>query len=239
MPKESKSEFVKLKKLVREFGEAFCINTDPILKKQILFCQSCNCEVNCGQKSQVKQHIKTQNHRNSIKNFKSKQRSVAECFNLSQNEFNSDLCKFMVSNNIPFNKLSYESFKGLFEKYTKFTVPDESNLRKSHLKNLYETVIQEIRSELKDQFIWLSIDETTDRFGNYVTSVIVGSLNANQEKNKIFLLNMEYIPKTNHLNIIQSITNALMLLWPEGIQYGKVLLLVTDVANYMKLLGKN
>jgi hypothetical protein len=64
MPKESKSEFVKLKQFVREFGEAFCINTDHILKKQILFCQSCNCEVNCGQKSQVKQHIKTQNHRN-------------------------------------------------------------------------------------------------------------------------------------------------------------------------------
>jgi hypothetical protein len=49
---------------------------------------------------------------------------------------------------------------------------------------------------------------------------------------------MEYIPKTNHLNIIQSITNALMLLWPEGIQYEKVLLLVTDAANYMKLSGK-
>jgi hypothetical protein len=81
MLKGSKSEFVKLKQFVREFGEAFCINTDPILKKQILFCQSWNCEVNCGQKSQAKQRINTQNHRNSIKNFKNKQRSVAECFN--------------------------------------------------------------------------------------------------------------------------------------------------------------
>jgi hypothetical protein len=49
---------------------------------------------------------------------------------------------------------------------------------------------------------------------------------------------MEYIPKTIDLNIIQFITNALMLLWPEGIQYEKVLLFVTDAANYMKLSGK-
>jgi hypothetical protein len=96
----------------------------------------------------------------------------------------------------------------------------------------------DIRKQLDGQYVWISIDETTDCAGRYVSNVIVGSLNPIAERNVKFLLNMEFLDKTNNFTIVQSVNNALMVLWPEGIKYDKVLLLLTDAAAYMKLAGK-
>jgi hypothetical protein len=232
MPKQSKSQLTKLRQYVREFGDVFTVNTDVISKTHVLYCQSCAAKVNCDQKTQVKQHINTQNHRNSLKNFKSRQLTVQEIIDqnktLNQKEFNTDLCRFLVSMNIPFYKILNQEFKSFIEKYTQFKTPDDSTLRKSYLKDLYDSIIQHIRHELIDQYIWIAVDETTDCMGRYVANVIVGSLNSEVGNNTKFLLNMEFLPKTNNFTIVQSINNALMILWPEGIKYDKVLLLLTS-----------
>jgi len=48
--------------------------------------------------------------------------------NLNINEFNKDLCNFMVANDIPLWKLNNPQFKILFEKYLKQKLPDEWTL---------------------------------------------------------------------------------------------------------------
>lgn len=118
-----------------------------------------------------------------------------------------------------------------------FNVPNPTTLWRTHLKDLYNSAIDSIRAELKDEYIWISIDETSDALGRYVANVIVGSLNKIEDKNKRFLLNMEFLDKTNNCSLVQSVTNAFMILQPEGIRYEKVLLLLTDAAPYMKLAG--
>jgi hypothetical protein len=225
MPKIAESSLVKMKRFVREFGDVFTINTDVKTNIHILYCQSCLVKVNCDQRFQVTQHVNTGQHQKSIKNWKTKQITVQESIAKSQNEFNKDLCKFLVSLNIPFDKLLNPEFKSFIEKYTQYTSPDPSTLRKSYLKQLYNSVMVDIRKQLDGQYVWISIDETTDCAGRYVSNVIVGSLNPIAERNVKFLLNMEFLDKTNNFTIVQSVNNALMVLWPEGIKYDKVLLL--------------
>jgi hypothetical protein len=93
-----------------------------------------------------------------------------------------------------------------------FNVPNPTTLWRTHLKDLYNSAIDSIRAELKDEYIWISIDETSDALGRYVANVIVGSLNKIEDKNKRFLLNMEFLDKTNNCSLVQSVTNAFMIL---------------------------
>lgn len=234
MPKTAKGLKIKLKQFVKDFGDVFSIRTDVISKNEYLFCLSCQTRVECGQRSQVRQHLNTQNHTKSLKNFNKNQKTVAEMFDKNQNTFNEDLCRLLVKLNIPFHKLGNKDFKQFFEKYTDFSLPAPNTLWSNHLKNLYDMTTEIIRSELKDQYIWLGIDETRDCFGRKVANIIVGSLDCDSNNCKKLILNFEFIDNTKSHTIVQSVTTGLMILWPEGIKYDRLLLLLTDAAPYMK-----
>lgn len=93
------------------------------------------------------------------------------------------------------------------EKYTTHTIPHELTLQKSYLQVCYEKKMQEIKSSLKDKFIWVSIDETTDITGRYVANVIVGEMTTEPEKSKkSYLLTSEQLERTNHTTISRFLT---------------------------------
>jgi hypothetical protein len=73
--------------------------------------------------------------------------------------------------------------------------------------------------------------------GRYVVNIVVGTLEI--ENSKRFLLSTSFIPHNNSIAMNQTINDALVLLWPKGIQYDKILLLITDRAKYMRKLGSN
>lgn len=99
------------------------------------------------------------------------------------------------------------------------------------MKKIYENKIEEIRMNLRDEKIWISIDETTDLRKNAIGHVIVGNLK--RTDSKCYLLTSEILEKTNQSTISQLFLDSLTLLWPNGIQYEDVLLFVTDSASYM------
>jgi uncharacterized protein YoxC len=238
MPKHTEPLLTKMKRFVREFGDVLIINTDQMTKTHVLYCQCCEVVVNCDRKTLVQQHINTGKHKNKVKDFKSKQNTVQNLLIDKQKQFKSDLCEFMVSLNIPFCRLLKPAAKKFFNEYVKYKIPDPSTLWKYDLKPLYEKTIEKIRESLKNEYIWLQIDETDDPLKRKVTNVLVGNLTTNEENKVKFLIDMRFLDKTNNFTITQSINNALNILWPEGIQYDRVLLLVTDAAPYMKLAGK-
>jgi len=58
--------------------------------------------------------------------------------------------------------------------------------------------ILKIVSELRNQYLWISIDETTDDTGRHVANVVIGILSSNDyEGRKRFLLNMALLEKAN------------------------------------------
>ena len=59
-----------------------------------------------------------------------------------------------------------------------------------------------IRSSIGDHNICISIDETTDCEGRYVTNLIVGTLEIDRPS-QTFLLHSEALEKANHSTIAQ------------------------------------
>lgn len=239
MPNKAKPYLVKLKTFVNDFGDVFSIKTDAYSKKEYLFCNACQTRVECDQRSQVRQHIKTQSHIKCLKGYDKNQLTVTELFEKSKSTFNQDLCRFLIKMNIPFHRVSDDEFKRFINKYTQYSSPAPNTLwNDNNLKYMYDNCIAEIRGQLKDEFIWIAIDETPDIFHRKVLNVIVGALNIDINKcSNNFVLNLEFINDTKSSTIVQSVMNAMTILWPNGIKYDKVLLLLTDRASYMKSAG--
>ena len=238
MPKTKETKLAKIKRFAAVSNGVLTAQNDEKTKSQVLYCQACYCVVNSDTKSHVDQHLKTANHRKKVKDFKTKQESVQTMLQSKKSDFKSDLCEFLVSCNIPFDRISKPGFKRFFDKYIKFDLPEKSSLWKTYLKPLYIKTIEKIRTELKDEFIWLQIDETEDSRKKKVVNVIVGSLNADKNQCKKFLIDMRFVSSANNFTITQAVTDALTILWPEGIKYEKFLVLITDAVNYMKKAGR-
>jgi hypothetical protein len=92
-------------------------------------------------------------------------------------EFSKDLCKIMVSSNIPLHRVEAASFQNLLEKYTTHPTPTKSTLRKNYLASCYKDTINKIRNSVRKNKIWFSIDETSDVDSRFVANVVVGILN--------------------------------------------------------------
>ena len=223
----------KIKRYVNQSDGVFTAQTDPKTKEEVLFCQCCYTAVSCDQKSHFDQHLNSQSHQRKVKTFKGKQVSVDKCFPNTQQKFHSDLCKFLVCLNIPFNRMTHPMANKFFEKYVKYTIPHPSTLWKNNLEDIYVETIENIRNQLKEEYIWAQIDETQDSKNRKVVHTIIGSLNPLKNECKRYLIDMVWVDKANCVTICQSFNNALTRLWPEQIRYDKVLAIITDGAPYM------
>ncbi|KAJ4435735.1 hypothetical protein ANN_18352 [Periplaneta americana] len=137
----------KLTSYISEFKEDG-LSTD----NKILFCNLCQCAVSSTQKFLVQQHITTSKHQ-ANKQLNSKQRQLFLTQPTTSNvrsEFNIDLCRSLISADIPLYKLKNKVFREFLEKYTQHTIPDESTLRKTYAPSIYDETIQKIRDEIKE-----------------------------------------------------------------------------------------
>ena len=69
----------------------------------------------------------------------------------------------------------YEIF---FERWTKKHVPDESTLRKNHVRPLYTAVVAKIRSVVTNNSVCFIMDEATDSKKRFVLNILVALLTA-------------------------------------------------------------
>ncbi|KAL4142778.1 hypothetical protein QTP88_005183 [Uroleucon formosanum] len=238
MPKEKKKLSSRLNTFVSEFGKnVFSIDT------RVLFCKYCETKVDSERRSSVIQHLKTEKHLRSVE--RKENQKETKCQQLLTNDlpskkskFNLDLCKAMVSANIPLNKLSNTQFRTFLEVYSGKDVPMESVLRKFYLDDCYNEMMEKIRQCVFDRKIWVSLDETTDAEGRCIANVIIGTLEEDTA-GPIFLLNTEALEKTNHSTVSKLVDKSLNILWPDGIRHHDVLLFLSDAAPYMVKCGKS
>ena len=104
-------------------------------------------------------------------------------------EFCMDLATMLVSADIPVWKLDQPQMREFFSKYLKpeLSLPSESTIRKNYIPKLYEQRMDEIRNDLKDEYLWVSEDETTDACGRFVVNVLAGAL---KEDSKTHLIDV-------------------------------------------------
>ncbi|KAJ4427708.1 hypothetical protein ANN_25360 [Periplaneta americana] len=190
------------------------------------------------QKFLVQQHITTSKHQ-ANKQLNSKQRQLFLTQPTTSNvrsEFNIDLCRSLISADIPLYKLKNKVFREFLEKYTQHTIPDESTLRKTYAPSIYDETIQKIRDEIKDSSIWVSIDETPDKEGRLVGNVVIGLLS--EQYSERILLHCDVLEKCNNKTIVKLFNEAMGILWPKGIMYDNVLFFISDAAPYMVKAGQ-
>jgi len=183
------------------------------------------------------QHLNTKLHRNREEERKEEVGTdVLESATTSNSNFNSELCKAMVCANIPWNSLNNPQWKGFLEKHFNRPLPHESTIRKGYLDEIYKETIEEIKADIGDSFIWISVDETTDQTGRMMANLIIGKMS--QTASSSHLISCKELDATNHETVSRFVNSSLLSVWPNGYMTEKVLLLVTDAAPYMVKAAK-
>lgn len=114
----------------------------------------------------------------------------------------------------------------------KQNIPDESTLRKNYIPTIYEHVMEEIRNELKDNFIWISADETTDSCDCYIANLIVSALKL--EPFSSYLVACKELEKTNHSTIARFVNEGIIKkIFSESSTEERVFIFLSDAAPYM------
>lgn len=125
----------------------------------------------------------------------------------------------------------------MLDKYCTHKIPSVSTLRRT-VPYLHEENLIKVREEIGEAKIWMSIDEATDSLGRNIANVVIGKL-VGDCAGKGFLIHVSELEKTNASTIVQTVQEALRILWngaPE--KTDKLLYLVTDSAAYMLKAGK-
>jgi hypothetical protein len=141
-----------------------------------------------------------------------------------QQKFNFDLCNALISANIPLNKLNNVTFRRFMETYYKHPIPTESSLRKNYISDVYSETILKIKSIVKDNCVWFTVDETTDSCGRYIVNLLIGVLNENSET-KPYLIATKQLDQTNHKTIANFVNDSLTKFYlPQALPNKKILL---------------
>jgi hypothetical protein len=153
MPKYKVSDNSRLNSFVNQLGNDV-FSTDGT----VLFCKICEVKVAADKKFTVEQHISRIKHINGVELKKKNQQSASKFQRLitepsKKSCFNEDLCRALLSANIPLHKLQNETFKTFLEKYTNKTILDESTLRKSYVFQCYQETIDKIRNYVENKKI--------------------------------------------------------------------------------------
>lgn len=216
-PKESKSVFIA--RMLSEYPGVFRADDS------VLFCKYCSCTVNADKTFLVSQHVGTARHKKAVElrnGSSSKSQTLLTEFKQppKMNEYNADLCKALLDTNIPLYKVNHPSFSGFLEKYTKKSTPSETVLRQKYVPSIYDDCIEKLRSKAEKNYIWVSIDETTDVDQRMVANFIFGVLDGeekSEERGKCYLLNMTVMDVTNANSMAAFFNDSLALLWPKGV----------------------
>lgn len=199
------------------FGEVF-----TLMDKDFVFCNVCCQNVAFhGKRQKLQQHVDTTKHLQNVAGT-------------STTEFYEDLCEAFVSANIPLHKLNNPSLRSFLKKYTGRDIPHESTLRKNYISKQYDKTISTIKSQLSDNYIWVSADETTDIKGRCIVNVVVGILHQHPDS-RPYLVSVEIRHKVNAEEIFNIIKNAVDKL---SISVDKILLFISDAAAIMLKAGK-
>ncbi|KAG0441983.1 hypothetical protein DMUE_0639 [Dictyocoela muelleri] len=138
------------------------------IKKNMLECVVWNKEMiyypNEGTKT-LKRHIKSKQHKINLIESQNQQKVTEIClmqvFNLN---FDRKLVKAFSAANIHIFKLHCAALKSFLREYTGKNIHDESHYRKM-IPNVYSAKRKLIFSILKDKYIFLMFDETTNSNG--------------------------------------------------------------------------
>lgn len=210
-----------------------------------LFCKYCACIVTGDKEhaaSRVNSHNASQKHQFNSRNNVI-QPAIRHAINATsdqqraQDEFKGDLAQALLRANIPINKIANPSLANFLKKWTKQAIPCTNTIR-NHVKQLYDDTLNQIRSRIDENDVYLIIDETKDILERNQVNVMVGVLNGSPSKS--MLLHVEYIDTCESEEFFRVFDQACCLLWNTlKPPYHRVRLLLSDQASNMIKAGRD
>jgi hypothetical protein len=112
------------------------------------------------------------------------------------------------------------------EKYCSRHIPSESTIRKNYVDSLHEEVMDELKSTISNNFVWFSVDETTDVCGRYIANLIIGILHE-ESPTKAFLIASKDLEKQTATQLQNSfMMNSQNFFYQTQFLLKKILLMV-------------
>lgn len=93
------------------------------------------------------------------------------------------------------HKITNPAIVDFIEKYTKFSAPSETTLRRKCVPKLFDETIERMKQIAANKYLWVSIDETTDVEQRYVANSVFGVLG---EPDRCYLFATKVLDATNH-----------------------------------------
>lgn len=205
MPKAKESKSAFYRRMAKEYPGTF--RSDD----SVLFCLLCDSNVNAKQLCQIKQHLETTKHLDSVerkgKGAANKSQTLLTTLqettdqNRNSSQFAMDLTKSFLEANIPLHKISHPSIVKFVEKHTKYAAPSETTLRTKYLPVLYNECIERMKKIAFENYIWISIDESTDCQQRFVANFVFGVLGVEQERGRCYLFASTVLQAANSSTI--------------------------------------
>ncbi|KAF2903790.1 hypothetical protein ILUMI_02396 [Ignelater luminosus] len=110
------------------------------------------------------QHINTAKHKERAKKMRKtnvSRTSLRQSFATSSRSSGQEDFNLWISANIPLNKMQNPKFKLFLETFCDKIISHESMLRKNYVNLLYDNIIMELNSQVKDEYLFFIVDETT------------------------------------------------------------------------------
>ena len=187
--------------------------------------------------SRIKDHVSSARHKKQSEKGGYQTSLIEATQNIqTQKDFNHRLTLALTAANIHLEKLINPTFKDFLEKETKRAIPHPSTLRKNYVPVLANEIIAMIRERIGNSNVYFIIDETQDFKTRFVVNTMVGILNG--QKHDCYLLNVEFVERTDNNSIQKAVLNACKILWPDQIEFKRLHLIISDQAGYMLLAVK-
>lgn len=218
MPREKKSRQELLQTWINSDSE---LCADLCIRGNDLFCNMCGRIIDSSRKNRVTKHVK--NHASTHDN--------------SDPEFFYDLTVALLASDIPLNKLNNPTLRHFLEKYMDRKLPHPNTLRNRYVDKVYDDVIEDIRNDIGDNYVYFVIDEATDACGHSVANCLIGTLQPNSA-GRAHLVASKRLERTNHSTIVDFVKECFHSVWPNEDHSEEVLVMLTDAAPYMRKAGE-
>ena len=100
-------------------------------------------------------------------------------------------------------------------------------------------MLQKVKEKLNGQFLYITIDETTDSNRRLMCVVLAGSLSSNDNTpSRLYMVDFVNLGTTNNATVQHCVNSALFKVFGGDLDYEKLLLFLTDGAAYCVKAGK-
>jgi hypothetical protein len=100
------------------------------------------------------------------------------------------------------------NLKSFLQKFCKQSVPDESTLRKNYVNSCYKETMSQIKQIVGSNFIYIIVDESTDKFGRHIAHLLIGVLHEDI-LGRSYLISSKQLPNKNYSTIVPFVQEGL------------------------------